>query len=60
MDKNKRILSFLISFFMVISFIVPINAEKDEKNIFREILKDDFEKNSSIQEIDSAEQKYIW
>lgn len=57
MDKNKRILSFLISFLMIFSFIVPINAENDEKNIFKEILKDDFEKNSSIQEIDSTEQK---
>ena len=57
MDKNKRILSFLISFLMIFSFIVPINAENDEKNIFKEILKDDFDKNSSIQEIDSTEQK---
>ena len=36
MDKNKRILSFLISFLMIFSFIVPINAENDEKNIFKE------------------------
>lgn len=57
MKKEKRILSLVISLIMLITIISPSYAIDESKDIFNEIIKEDFEKNSTLVQDQTLEEK---
>lgn len=57
MKKEKRILSFILSLILALSVLSPAYAADDAKSIFNEIIKEDFEKNSTVVQDLTLEEK---
>lgn len=57
MKKEKRILSFILSLILALSVLSPAYAADDDKSIFNEIIKEDFEKNSTVVQDLTLEEK---
>lgn len=57
MKKKKRILSFILSLILALSVLSPAYAADDAKSIFNEIIKEDFEKNSTVVQDLTLEEK---
>lgn len=57
MKKEKRILSLIISLIMLITIISPSYAIDEGNDIFNEIIKEDFEKNSTLVQDQTLEEK---
>lgn len=57
MKKEKRILSFILSLILALSVLSTAYAADDAKSIFNEIIKEDFEKNSTVVQDLTLEEK---
>ncbi|WP_058260124.1 S8 family serine peptidase [Fenollaria timonensis] len=57
MKKEKRILSFILSLILALSVLSLAYAADDAKSIFNEIIKEDFEKNSTVVQDLTLEEK---
>lgn len=57
MKKEKRILNFILSLILALSVLSPAYAADDAKSIFNEIIKEDFEKNSTVVQDLTLEEK---
>lgn len=57
MREMKRILSLVISILMLFTMAAPTFASDDVRSLFKEIIKEDFDKTSSIAKDESEEEK---
>lgn len=57
MREMKRILSLVISILMLFTMAAPTYASDDVRSLFKEIIKEDFDKTSSVAKDESEEEK---